>query len=256
MSTSKLQRYVSKQLGIYLAEYDIYENTRPQWLSGRELDFYIPEINTAIEVQGNQHFQFTPHFHRTYDAFLDQRHRDMMKRIDCEERGIKLYEVCTETDADVLIIDLFEKHHNKRSGGENDCLIIGPDPVQVEGSSNDQRHYVSLVRNAKNAIRKFLSSGKKDVLHVDKRVAVVVSHCRRYGVEFEDKDLLIYYEKRKEIIEAKITSMEEQKEAMRQRKANGTYGATAIPQPKNKHFRKRKDHLKNVLRSFAAEQEE
>ncbi len=91
MSTSKLQKYVSEELGKHISRFSIYENARPYWLYGSELDFYIPEINVAIEVQGQQHYEYNPFFHRTYEKFLDQQRRDKDKRYYCEKRRIKLY---------------------------------------------------------------------------------------------------------------------------------------------------------------------
>lgn len=111
MSTSKLQKRVSKLLSHYLNEYTIRENIRPPWLQssngGRlELDFYIEELNTAIEVQGQQHFSYNPLFHKTYDDFRAQVERDKEKRELCTSAAIKLIEIANESEAIKVIESL------------------------------------------------------------------------------------------------------------------------------------------------------
>ena len=58
-----------------------------------EIDLYNDEMKLAIEVQGNQHYKFTPFFHRNKDAFLNQKYRDAMKKEKCKNNGITLIEV-------------------------------------------------------------------------------------------------------------------------------------------------------------------
>lgn len=79
------------------------ENTRPEWLYDLtgyrlELDFYIPAIHTAIEVQGEQHFIYTPHFHPTYSDFETQQRYDEFKRLACSDYGVTLIEVSSKSD--------------------------------------------------------------------------------------------------------------------------------------------------------------
>lgn len=105
MSTSKLQRYVSKQLSKHLGAYTVRENTRPDWLITKdgarlELDFIIEELDAAIEVQGVQHYVFTPHFHGSYDDFKRREGFDAFKRKVCIHRGIRLFEVSNNEEAD------------------------------------------------------------------------------------------------------------------------------------------------------------
>ncbi len=105
MPTSRLQKRVSQLLSIHLGQYTIRENTRPEWLGGLELDFYVEELGIAIEVQGAQHYRYIPHFHLTPDGFQDQLGRDATKRDMCRARGLTLYDVATEDEA----IDAIEK---------------------------------------------------------------------------------------------------------------------------------------------------
>jgi hypothetical protein len=58
-----------------------------------ELDLYNPELKIAVEYSGQQHYKYIPYFHKNYQAFLDQKSRDEMKRDRCKEYGILLIEV-------------------------------------------------------------------------------------------------------------------------------------------------------------------
>lgn len=63
-----------------------YENYRPDWLFGMELDFYFPDYKLAIEFNGDQHYFATG---LSDDPSL-QRKRDLRKRYICRDRGVKL----------------------------------------------------------------------------------------------------------------------------------------------------------------------
>jgi len=93
MSTSKLQRQVSALLSTHLGQYAIRENTRPEWLDGLELDFCIEELRVGIEVQGQQHYAYTPHFHKNYTDFLASQERDRRKADLCKHVDVALYYV-------------------------------------------------------------------------------------------------------------------------------------------------------------------
>jgi len=63
------------------------------------IDFFIPRRKIAIEVQGEQHFKFVPHFHANRMEFMHSQARDRRKARWCSENGIAL--VClpfNETD--------------------------------------------------------------------------------------------------------------------------------------------------------------
>ena len=57
------------------------------------LDFYLPLIRLAVEVQGEQHFAFNPHFHQTKAQFIKQRKNDREKAEWCELNNINLIEL-------------------------------------------------------------------------------------------------------------------------------------------------------------------
>ena len=52
------------------------------------LDFYLPLIKKCIEVHGEQHYKFSPHFHNNKLAFLKGQKRDKDKKEWCEINGI------------------------------------------------------------------------------------------------------------------------------------------------------------------------
>lgn len=53
-------------------------------------DFVFPARQAAIEVQGQQHFEYTPHFHKNVSEFVRALGRDQKKKEFCEINEIKL----------------------------------------------------------------------------------------------------------------------------------------------------------------------
>lgn len=115
MATSKLQRRLGDMLDANFPQFHIKENHRPDWLISSdktklELDFYIEELKIAFEVQGAQHYQFTPLFHRDMNGFEKRLRLDQEKKDLCYGRGIRLIEIFTETDAIIAVKEIIEKH--------------------------------------------------------------------------------------------------------------------------------------------------
>lgn len=54
------------------------------------LDFYIPTINLGIEVHGQQHYEYSPFFHKSKADFLKSKARDEDKIEWCKLNNIKL----------------------------------------------------------------------------------------------------------------------------------------------------------------------
>lgn len=54
------------------------------------LDFYIPNLNLAVEVHGQQHYEYSPFFHKSKADFLKSKARDEDKIEWCELNDIKL----------------------------------------------------------------------------------------------------------------------------------------------------------------------
>jgi len=55
-----------------------------------KFDFFLPEYNLCIEFNGEQHYQFVKHFHRTEDVFKRSQNRDKIKKNYCRRSRIKL----------------------------------------------------------------------------------------------------------------------------------------------------------------------
>jgi hypothetical protein len=54
------------------------------------LDFFLPNLDLAVEVHGEQHYKFIKHFHGTSRGFLESQNRDRRKAEWCELNGIQL----------------------------------------------------------------------------------------------------------------------------------------------------------------------
>jgi hypothetical protein len=73
-----------------------FSKSRPIFLKNEvtghllELDCYNPELGLAVEYNGIQHYQFTPMFHKTKDAFFNTKYRDRIKAELCEKAGVTL----------------------------------------------------------------------------------------------------------------------------------------------------------------------
>lgn len=100
---SQLQRRLGSLIRLRFSSFRIRENIRPRWLTSPrgerlELDFYLPELRLAFEVQGEQHYRFTPVFHKKSDDFANQVRRDIAKRERCIALGVELIELASESD--------------------------------------------------------------------------------------------------------------------------------------------------------------
>jgi len=71
-------------------------NYRPKWLKNPktgwplELDFFSKKLMVAIEVNGRQHYEYSPPFHKTENDLEYAKKKDKFKIKKCEEMGIKL----------------------------------------------------------------------------------------------------------------------------------------------------------------------
>lgn len=54
------------------------------------VDFYIPTINLAIEVHGEQHYEYNPFFHKSKADFLKAKARDEDKIEWCKLNNIRI----------------------------------------------------------------------------------------------------------------------------------------------------------------------
>ncbi len=152
MSTSKLQRYVSTKLN-QLSSFEIKENIRPDWLITKlgerlELDFYIEELNVAIEVQGAQHYIYVPFMHGNYSGFRDRIRRDEFKREICQLAGIELIEVSNQSEADDTI--QYIESVGKMPSSDNEAIqIIYQDSTIMERLS-PMYHKIEIIGHLGN----------------------------------------------------------------------------------------------------------
>jgi hypothetical protein len=73
-----------------LEEVKLPGSTLPHRKSVLYLDFYIPSIRLAIEVHGEQHYEFNAFFHKSKADFLKSLARDDDKINWCELNDIRL----------------------------------------------------------------------------------------------------------------------------------------------------------------------
>ena len=57
------------------------------------LDFYIPLHSLCVEVHGEQHYKFIPHYHGNMMGFAKSKKRDREKEEWCELNGIRIVEL-------------------------------------------------------------------------------------------------------------------------------------------------------------------
>lgn len=76
-----------------------FDTVRPEWLrnpkTGKnlELDCYNDKLKIGLEYQGEQHYKFPNHFHKTKEEWIKQVQYDQYKRQRCDEEGVYLITV-------------------------------------------------------------------------------------------------------------------------------------------------------------------
>lgn len=71
----------------FVQEYQIKDFRNGQY----RFDFWLPELNTAIEYQGAQHYNFISYFFKGRSDYLKAKERDRRKISYCLAHGIKIY---------------------------------------------------------------------------------------------------------------------------------------------------------------------
>ena len=74
----------------------ILREATPRWLGQQRLDIYLPELELAIEHQGEQHYRPIGAFGGE-QAFTKNLERDKRKRVLCQENGITVVEIRFDT---------------------------------------------------------------------------------------------------------------------------------------------------------------
>lgn len=60
-----------------------------------KFDFYLPDYNVCVEIDGLQHKQFVSKFHVNEEGFIRQQYRDKIKEQYCYNKNIKLFRIDT-----------------------------------------------------------------------------------------------------------------------------------------------------------------
>jgi len=108
---SKLHEYTLDRINSKFPHLKARENYYPDWLlspvgTRLELDIFIDDLKIAAEIQGGQHSFFVPFFHGTKENFEKQKQYDEHKKDVCRVEGVKLYDIATEQDADIMIYEI------------------------------------------------------------------------------------------------------------------------------------------------------
>ncbi len=97
----------------------IFKKVRPSWLVNpktghkMELDFYCKELKLAIEINGRQHYEYIPYFHKTKENFKKQLERDKAKKKICSREGVHLIEIQDCRNLEYEIKKIKKKFHIK-----------------------------------------------------------------------------------------------------------------------------------------------
>ena len=73
-----------------LEEVKLPGTVNPSKRSALFIDFLIPNLKIGVEVHGQQHFKYTPFFHKSKAGFMKARARDRDKSEWCEINDITL----------------------------------------------------------------------------------------------------------------------------------------------------------------------
>ncbi len=108
---SKLHEYTLDRINSKFPHLKARENYYPDWLlspvgTRLELDIFIDDLKIAAEIQGGQHSFYVPFFHGTRENFEKQKQYDEHKKVVCRIEGVKLYDIATEQDADIMIYEI------------------------------------------------------------------------------------------------------------------------------------------------------
>lgn len=64
------------------------------------LDFYLPQLRLAVEVNGPQHYGMNSRFHASRRDYFEQRRRDANKGEWCRLNNVRLVVLCHADDSD------------------------------------------------------------------------------------------------------------------------------------------------------------
>lgn len=70
---------------------------------GLILDFFLPDENLAFEINGRQHDEYTPFFHKNRKVFGEAQQRDNDKQLWCDKNNITLVIVYSAEELSELL---------------------------------------------------------------------------------------------------------------------------------------------------------
>ena len=97
-SKSSMEIFIEQLLAEIIGRENFYTQYTWDWLISDKnkhmwADFYIPNINTVIEYDGQQHYEFCNFFYKTKEQFDEQKSRDKLKERLLLEHNIKLIRI-------------------------------------------------------------------------------------------------------------------------------------------------------------------
>ena len=104
---SKIQWKVGQVLLLLFSSFTILEEFNIPG-SRFHLDFLIPELKIAIEVDGEQHYKFNKFHHRDRAGFLRAQKRDRDKEEWCMLNNIKLIRIRKDEDIEEKILEALQ----------------------------------------------------------------------------------------------------------------------------------------------------
>ena len=99
-----IREYLIKNNIIFLSQHKFFDCKNIRVLP---FDFYLPEYNTCIEYDGEQHFKIKKHW-GGIDALFGIQHRDKIKTKYCYDNNIKLLRIPYNTNIIDKLIYLYE----------------------------------------------------------------------------------------------------------------------------------------------------
>lgn len=170
---SKLHNATYLQLTKEFPELILRENIRPAWLVSSkltklEIDIFIEQLNTAIEIQGIQHYVYIPYFHKTYHDFEEQCRRDQEKKDLCFGHGVRLVEIACLDDLREYITEL------RRS---KKAVVITPKSSKFRGWNVKKWWKRKMMIKAGLIIPGPSSPGKQPGSYRQRKYARKILHC-------------------------------------------------------------------------------
>ena len=140
----------------------------PEWLNGLYIDIFIPSINTAIEYQGQQHYEPIEYFGGE-ENFFDYKERDARKQNLCKNSGVTL----------------LEWPYSQKITYTNVCVLVDKFRSEFENLQNNTKHYYCseffIEKSRYSQIKKAITEEKKQEI---KKVKVESSTViRQYDLD-------------------------------------------------------------------------